>query len=744
MRLKLIAAALALSTALTPVQAHAGIVSGIVALVSGALNAVGVSVVAQAVIGSALLSVGGALGSVLIGIALNFAVNALFAPDAGSLPAPQPQEIQGNFLQAEAARFMLGGRLRVGGQVILAEVKDGLLYKLVAQGDAEATTEISTYLSDIAVTLDGDGNVTDDEFKYNGGTYFAIEKRAGTPSQAASSTLTAAFTEWTANHKGAGVSDTLLTLRAPSNEAYNRIRRHRGVLGLGEPDVTRAAWYGRYYDPRNDSNNGGSGTERVDDPTTWGPNLGNCALFWATHRMDAERFNNDSGDINWTNVAAQADICDEQVQDRYANFANRYEVALAINKDRHTNKQAEDWILGACDGVLWTDDDGKLGLYVGKYDSDPDLVLTDADIGDIESMDGNDGESLATHYIASYTEPNFAFKGTQSATWVAPDYVVSDKIKTQKVEIYQVPNHNQTIRLLKAAIGRQHETKRLAVQAGIRGIFAKRRRFIRLNLASDAALSGIYEVVPGADTFDGLTIPLVLIRCDDDRWNLTAGEEGERPNFNTTITVDNSLTNIIQANMSVQPAQIANTSGTSSVRLLATFTKPTREDVIVQIQYRLKTTSIWEEFSVRTEDGAGTSAIVSDGATYEYRWRVYTISGSASDWSAIYEVVATADATAPGALSATSVDDTVAGQATYKWTAPSSLNYYATRVYRADGASADFDDANEIRIEPGLPSDPDTHTETGLSAGDYRAWLEPLNGSLVAGTRVGPIDFTIT
>ena len=747
MRLKIIAAVLAASTFLTPVPARADPVSLIVGAISSALNAVGVSVVAQALIGQALVTGLSAVGGLLVSAALSFAVNALFAPDAP--PAPRPQDVQSNVLLDEAPRYWLGGRCRVGGAGIFCETKDGNLYKLIAHGDSEATSEIATYLNDIQVTLDGSGNVTTDEFKSRGATFYKVEKRNGTGSQAALATLTSAFSEWTTDHKGAGVCDTLLTLKPVPAEDRANILNNRGILGLGEPDITRAAWFGRYYDPRNDSTQtaiGGSGSERVNDKSTWGPNLGNCALTWAAHRIDPERFANDPDDINWVSVAEQADICDETVTDAFGGTAPRYTCSMIINKDQHPNKQAEDWILASCDGVLWSDDDGKLGLFVGKYDSDPDLVLTDDDIGDIESADGEDGESLSSHYFASYTEPNFAFKATQSAVLTAPDYTDGDPVKTDGLELYQVVNHNQAYRLISAAVGRQHEKKRLAIVAGLRGLKAKQRRFIRLDLASDAALSGIYEVSPGTDSYDGLTIPLVLIRCDADRWNAV---ETDRPNFSVSVTVDEGIDNVDPGDMSVQSAQVVTTGGGSAVRLVATFTQPTRADLLVQIQYRKQGDTIWQEFTVRTEGGAAASAVVDDGAVYEYRWRTYTVSGKASDWaefvsgSTRYTVTATADLTAPGDLTNTAADDGTAGQVTYEWTAPSSANYYATILYRASGSTAIFDDASPLPLQVGLPGNDDSYTES-LATGDYRVWMEPSNGSGVVGTRVGPIDFTIT
>ncbi|NQZ76478.1 MAG: hypothetical protein HRT61_10270, partial [Ekhidna sp.] len=500
MRLKIFAAFLGLTTALTPVPAHAGIVTGIVSLVSTVANAVGVSVAGQAIIGQALFAATGSIGAALASAALSFALNAFFVPDAQQ---PTPQETQSNFMLEEAPRFWISGRQRQGGTITFAEVSEGRIYKCVAHGDCELTSIENYYLNDKNVSIDSSGRVQNSAYRDGTTEKYFLESRSGKVNQSAMSRLVSNFPEWTENHKGAGVCDTLLRVGPVSDALRSKLLKHSGALRLGEPDVTVDGWYGRYYDPRNDSTNGGEGDERVDDSTTWGVSYGNAALVIIQHRLDPERFANSPDDINWPNIIEQANICDEIVFDKYSNSAPRYRIGITVNKKSERNIDAENRMLSSCDAIRWQNDEGKFGLFVGKYDATPDLVLTDSDIIEIESRDGEDGENLFTHYFASYTEPSFNMKGTQSGALASPDFVDGeDDVSTKEVSLYPIQNHNQAIRVLNAGVRRQHEKLRLGVVAGLRALEAKRTRFLRLDV-TDAVLSGRYEIANVTDSYDG-------------------------------------------------------------------------------------------------------------------------------------------------------------------------------------------------------------------------------------------------
>lgn len=686
----------------------------------------------QAVLGFA----GSALGGILVNAALGFALNT-FLTQGIDAPRPTPQDLQANFMLADQPRFWCAGPNRIGGGITWAEAKDGRLYKQVAHCDTEATSEIGLYLNDIQVTLDGSNAVEQDDFTVNGAPFVKIHRRPGTANQAAQSVLTNAFPEWTTGHIGAGVSDTLMTIEPVGQEARQKIYKHRGVLGLGEPDLTRVALFGRCHDPRNVNS-------VAENPATWPACTGNPALIWAAHRMQAERFAFSAGDINWNSVAAAADVCDLPIVDRYGSSAPQYQCGIAVNKVNETNLQAEDRILASFDGMRFEDDQGRIGIIAGSY-IEPDVTLTDEDVFDIESGEGDDGENTFTHFHAEYTEPAYGYKSQPSAQWVHPDWSQGDRVKSTSISVIPAINHRQAVQLVQVAGMRQRERRRLGVVAGLRARRLKERRTVRLDLQSDPELSGVYEIAGFKREQGQFFVALVLIRLSGDWWTLAPGAEGERPNLNVTVANDVSLTNIAPENMVITAAQIQATGGESVARFVAAFPEPGRVDRLVQIQIRLKGSTAWEEMSVRSEDGAAASGVVSDGATYEIRWRVVSLSGDVSEWSNIVEKVAVADAIPPGPLQSFAVSSPSAGTVDVTMTTPVSGNFFATRIYRADyapgyGGPYEFASAVQVRDEVGFPGQADSWTDSGLSAGHYAYWADTLNGSgqFNANNRSGP------
>lgn len=659
-----------------------GIIAGIVGAISAGLNAIGVSVAGQAIIGQFLLTT---LPTALeLGVV--YAANALL----GQKPkAPKPQDLQSNFTTSQTNRYYMSGEGRLGGIVSFAEARDGKLYKQVAHCDAEITQELGLYLDNILVSLDGSGGVLTDQFyEDDEDPFFHLYRRPGTVNQPAQSELTRNFAEWTPAAVGAGVCDTLLTIRDMNTKHRARYYVFRGVLGLGEPDITRVGFYGRYYDPRNDSSRGGSGSERADDPSTWGPSKGNLALLIAQHRMDRERFAMDPADINWDNIAAQADICDELITDRYGNQIKRYNGAVLIEKGSETNIDAETRLLAACDGTRFEDEQGRFGIHVGKY-YEPTVVLTDDDIFDIASQDTNSGETVYTHFYGLYTERDFGYKQSSTAVYVNTDvWREGVEVKSTNVPLDILLDHNTGVRVVKATAKRASARRILTVTAGLRARRLRGERFVRLNL-SDAALSGVYEVASLAPQDDGLAIQLQLNTTDSGNWTLLPGEEGERPNLNINVAYDKTITNIANGDMHI----VSQTVSGAGVRLVATFPVPARADYIVEIQYRKSGETIWEEYSVRTQDGAGTSGPVDVGANYENRWRVNTLSGGASDWSDTRTVNASGDTTPPllVVIGAPTVD---VSTVTLPWTNPNDSRFDAAIVYRS--ATTDFADATQV------------------------------------------------
>jgi hypothetical protein len=682
MRLKLYAYLLA-STVFVPTEAMAEPISfAIVSLTASLQAAVGVGA-AGFLIGAAKLVAGAALSS-------------LVASAFADRPTAPPQEVQANFALEIPDRYMAYGANRIGGNLALAEQKGGQLSKLIAHCDSEATEDIRFYLNDIRVVLNGSNQVISTEYLVDGEfPVITLESRAGTITQPAMATLVARFDEWAEDHKGVGVADTLMTIAAMKRELRPQVYRHRGIIGVGEPDLTRAAFWGRVYDPRNDSTRaGGSGSQRVTNRATWGASTGNLALMIATHRIDPERFAMDPDDVNWENIAQQADYCDEFVVDRYGANVRRYHGGVVINKGQETNLASEQKMLAACDGIRFEDEEGRFGIHVGRY-YEPTLTLHDEDIFEIASAESDDGETVFTHLYAKYTEPEFDFKATASAPWVNTDiWSEGQQITSKEVELYVAQHHNHAVRLLKAA-GKRSSTKlRLQVLAGLRAKRARVERFIRLDLA-DAELSGVYELLSFERSSDRLTVPLGLLKIDGNPWELEEGEEGSRPNFSTAIEIDPTIPNIAVMDMDITTEPVVSTSGVA--RLRAEFPAPTRTDWTVEIQHRAQGEVAWENFQVTTEDGAGTSGVVEDGIQ-EIRWRVVGLSGKSSGYnSPVLEYLVTADGVAPMALTAFTTTGGL-GRSNVGFAVANDTHVEMVDVYRVPFGTS-FDPADETPIE---------------------------------------------
>lgn len=113
--------------------------------------------------------------------------------------------------------------------------------------------------------------------------------------------LTNNFTVWDSHHIGQGVAYWAIQL------AYNTTAFYAGV-----PQISGIIRGARVYDPRLDSTNGGSGSQRATVPSTWvySTNAALCLRWYLTNSLGLGEA---QARINDPLVAAAANICDETV-----------------------------------------------------------------------------------------------------------------------------------------------------------------------------------------------------------------------------------------------------------------------------------------------------------------------------------------------------------------------------------------------------------------------------------------------
>lgn len=211
-----------------------------------------------------------------------------------------------------------------------------------------------------------DGRVTGGKFAPKGTsvTYLWIRRYAGTSTQAVDYFLNHVDgTAFSSTFRGRGIAYAAITYGwSGSGSGY--------MWQTGLPDITFTVKGMKCYDPRADSTNGGSGTQRYATPSTWVWSA-NPAVIAGTFLMFDEFLGGGGYDpateIDWTTIAAAANICDALVNIPGATTQARYTGNLVLDASALFEDNLSDIIdcmLGRC---IWRD--GKWRVYAGAWDT---------------------------------------------------------------------------------------------------------------------------------------------------------------------------------------------------------------------------------------------------------------------------------------------------------------------------------------------------------------------------------------
>lgn len=201
-------------------------------------------------------------------IGLSAAAQALAGKKAGSGGGPQSRDVTAR--GTVAPRQVVYGQVRTGGILVyfgLGGPNGKFLFFVIAlaghQSDSIGdvwldsrtikSSEIDPSTGVVAVTASAGS------FWNGGNPTLWIFKHLGTSAQAVDAQMNSLIPEWDTTHRGAGI--TYLVLKMQHNEP---------AYPSGAPSSVFSLVSGRrLYDPRLDSTNGGTGTQRVTDATTW-------------------------------------------------------------------------------------------------------------------------------------------------------------------------------------------------------------------------------------------------------------------------------------------------------------------------------------------------------------------------------------------------------------------------------------------------------------------------------------------
>jgi len=248
-------------------------------------------------------------------IALSVVVQELFGP------TPPRGRLAGHQVMTRGAleyRKIVYGEAMLSGPVVYNNVSgddNQYLWFVVALAQGECEDLVSVWFdgseipkADIDWTAGtggadgtGTGDVSTAKWVKDGIKAVQIFYYLGDPDQPVCGALNTAFDDIGTSHRLRGVTYLVIKMRY--------IKKTANIWEAGAPQNIKAVIKGRkIYDPRRDTTNGGSGSHRYADQSTWAWSE-NPALCQADYQMSIMGVA-PATSINWTSVADSADDCD--------------------------------------------------------------------------------------------------------------------------------------------------------------------------------------------------------------------------------------------------------------------------------------------------------------------------------------------------------------------------------------------------------------------------------------------------
>jgi hypothetical protein len=266
-----------------------------------------------------------------------------------------------NAVVPAADHAIIYGVQRVGGIIFYRSITEDqkYLHTLVALAGHECSQITTVYAGNVALSLDGSGFVTNDEFQIKDdagnvvNSALRINTHLGTSSQAADADLVAEDSAWTIQHQAKGIC-----------YIYVRAEFDTSVFPQGLPVFSAKVRGKKVYDPRSSS--------FVDSS--------NSALILRDYLISDYGLGVDEAtEINDTLFSAAANVCDENVPLAEGGGAteNRYESHGSFVTSLPPDDVITDLVASMAGTIFYSQ--GQWGVKAGEFTSSV-LTLTEDDL----------------------------------------------------------------------------------------------------------------------------------------------------------------------------------------------------------------------------------------------------------------------------------------------------------------------------------------------------------------------------
>lgn len=438
MKRSLLFAALMGCTMLTPRPAEAG---PVVAFVAGAVGVAGGTALATtaaylAGAGFAATAVGGFIVKTVVAIGLS-ALAARLAPK----PISPPPSIQmANFAQPVSYAEWVYGRTRKGGFLGFTGFASGTRYYVPILAAHPIEGVVQHWLDERVVTLTAQAdrlysNIAEAPIA----GYGRINVFDGAPGQQVHLSFNNLFPEVTDEFDFKGLSGAVIWATRPPQSSFTQIY----------PESRQWA-YTPVLDGKNDL------FDPRDNSRGFSANAALVLADWIVEILGR--------DVDWDEVADEADACDAQILNAEGYLQNRWELNGTLSDEQDFEGQRVA-LAAACDAFLYERTDGKVGFTVGRW-IEPDLVLGPDDFLSLELASGEFGADAPDEVAGVYIEPENGWRETPSGAWVEKD--VAKPVRDEP-QLFMVNSHNQIARLNKRLARTKRARFQLTATIGFRG-----------------------------------------------------------------------------------------------------------------------------------------------------------------------------------------------------------------------------------------------------------------------------------
>lgn len=671
-----------------------------------------------------------ALGALAVGSSL---LSGAFAEKP---KVPKPDDGSYNLKQNVPSLAYVLGRVKKGGDYAFLEETSGKAHHVIVWAGHRIHQFVQHYLHDDKVTLNVDGGVTDPgHYDKDGVSFVHILTRLGLNAETAYSDIVTAFpTIWNNDCRGDGLASVYMRVNTVDQED------HLEVYPNQMPEHSAVGDGALLYDPRKDSTNGGSGSHRHTNPSTWefSKNLALMRLWHLCHPVGGKMSYENMHLPDWANAA---DVCDENVTNREDETEKRYHGGFwfrASNDPIEVGRIMDE----AAEMVVFERADGKIGVHAGEYVT-PTVRLAAENVYSIRVDKNRRRAATVLAVRGRYTNTAKDYVTEDAAIYGSPYGVVDDSTeRTRTFDNSAVQSHNHCQRKQKLTYIRANARK-VSIVADYTADGARDvayQRFVTVHYPSRGLAEATIEITSSVNidlrnmriSFSGIVVSSTLYSFD------ASTEEGE-PGESVEALPDAGVPDPENFVASIETEVVS--GGATAAYILATWDH--ESDVLTyELEYERTSgsTGLQSVFSKAGEDQVRSGYLV-DGEEYRVRLRAWG-GGTRSDWTDYELLTATADPVAPDPVTGVSVDVSTPGEAEFGWTAPNSANYFACRIYI--NTVDDLGTATLSATEYGPPSATDLRVVTSLAADTYYAWLRSINPSGVEGTAVATGSFVVT